>query len=168
MKMSKLKLTGIVGSLITASYIGFSIMEADRKYERLFEEGKREIVGTVLGESYATVLSLDSEGNEVKYTEKTVKFDNLYVLKIRTDEGKIMAISIFDEDDFRNIEARIPITKESLDDKINVGDRISFPAGNMKHSDLFFNSTDRKYLNETYFTPQVRAGNKRADRIRVL
>lgn len=159
-----------VGIAVGAYFAGSSMLEEDRKYERLFEEGKRPIVGTVLEESYQNTLSPVPEKHisglvSQAYSNETVKLESKYTLKIQTDDGRILGVSIIDGDDSWD---GTPVKKESIDAIINKGTRISFPAGNMRHGNWLEGSTHREYPNETHFTPETQAGNKRADRIKVL
>ncbi|MFH1801397.1 MAG: hypothetical protein ABH804_01015 [archaeon] len=169
----------VIGGLVSlgiatgAYFAGSSMINADRKYERLFEEGKRQIVGTVLAESYQNTLSPVPNWNGLmSYSNETVKLESKYVLKVQTDDGRIIGVSVIDGDEFGKGKAYgkpgIPIKKEALDAIIGEGTRISFPSGNMRHGNWFGGSANRDYPNETYFTPETQAGNKRADRIRIL
>ena len=84
-----------------------------------------------------------------------------YTLKIQTNDGRILGVSIIDGDG----SLGTPVKKESIDAIIGKGTSISFPTGNMKHGNWF--SRLKHYPNETHFTPETQAGNKRADRIKV-
>jgi len=149
--------------IVAGAYLGIS--SVDRKYERLFEEGKRPIVGTVLEESYQNTLSPVPNWNGfVSYSNETVKLESKYTLKIQTDDCKIIGVSVIDGDG----RYGTPVKKESIDAIIEKGTRISFPAGNMRHGNWFDGASHRDYPNETHFTPETQAGNKRADRIKVL
>ncbi|MFH1452296.1 MAG: hypothetical protein ABIF88_03930 [archaeon] len=155
---------GLVVLGITAGVAYWGISPASNRYEKLFEEGKRPIVGTVLEEVYQNTLSpVPSRNGFVSYSNETVKLESKYTLKIQTDDGRILGVSVIDVD---GKDDDIPIKKESLDVIIEKGSKISFPAGNMR--DRYYFSEHKKYSNETYFTPETRAGNKRADRITVL
>lgn len=170
----------VIGGLVSlgiatgAYFAGSSMLDADRKYERLFEEGKRPIVGTVLSESYQNTLSpVPNWDGLMSYSNETVKLESKYVLKVRTDDGRIIGVSVIDGDEFgKNSNEQsnigIPVKKEALDAIIEEGTRISFPSGNMRHGNWFVGSANRDYPNETYFNPETQAGNKRADRIKVL
>jgi hypothetical protein len=157
-------ISGVVAlGIVAGAYLGISPI--DRKYERLFEEGKRPIVGTVLEEGYQNTLSPVPNWNGlVSYSNETVKLESKYTLKIQTDDGRIIGVSVIDGDD----RYGIPVKKEALDAIIEEGTRISFPSGNMRHGNFFVGLANRDYPNETYFTPETQAGNKRADRIRIL
>jgi hypothetical protein len=165
---------GVVAlGIATVVYLaGSSMINANRKYERLFEEGKRPIVGTVLAESYQNTLSpVPNWDGLMSYSNETVKLDSKYVLKLQTDDGRIIGVSVIDGNEFgkyRQGNVGRPVMKEALDAIIKEGTRISFPSGNMRHGNFFVGLANRDYPNETYFTPETQAGNKRADRIKVL
>ena len=158
----------VIGGLVVLGITAgayFGISPIDRKYERLFEEGKRPIVGTVLKESHQNTLSsVPSWDGLMSYSNETVKLESKYTLKVQTDDGKILGVSVIDGDD----KYGTPVKKESLDVIIEKGMRVSFPSGNMRHGNWFVGSAHRDYPNESYFTPETQAGNKRADRIKVL
>ncbi len=166
-------IVGVIASGIAiGSYLGIS--SVDRKYERLFEEGKRPIVGTVLKESYQNTLSpVPTWNGAMSYSNETVKLESKYTLKIQTDDGKIIGVSVIDSDGRYGATL---VKKEALDAIISsveeVGidnaSRISFPSGNWMHGNWFSRTRARNYPNETYFKPETQAGNKRADRIKVL
>ena len=153
----------VIGGLVSLGVVAGSyllISPFDKKYERLFEEGKRQIVGTVLEKNYQNTLSPVSKWNGlVSYSNETVKLESKYTLKIQTDDGRIIGVSVLDG---------CGVKKESIDAIIDKGARISFPAGNMRQGNWFASGGHRDYPNETYFTPETQAGNKRADRIKVL
>jgi|SRR3989338_6414040 len=154
----------VVLGIASGAYLGIS--PVDRKYEKLFEEGKRPIVGIVLEESYQNTLSpVPKWDGLVSYSNETVKLESRYTLKIQTDDGRIIGVSVIDGDDSWD---GTPVKKESIDAIIEKGTKISFPAGNMRHGNWFAGAGHRDYPNETYFTPETQAGNKRADRIKVL
>jgi len=138
-----------ITTLTTAAIWGYllipDLLEANRRYEGLFEESNKPIVGTVLTET---------------------RGDGVYSLKIKTDKGKILGVSILDGID--DGSGGYPIRKEALDEIVDVGMRICFPKGNMRHGNLYVGAAYRTYQNETNFTLETHAGNKRADRITVL
>lgn len=129
---------GFVAISIGAEGVNSIIQSFDRnsrKYERPLKESERPVVGTVLEKSYK----------------------NTYTLKVQTDDGKIIGVSVIDGDYLgKNSSKRSNVgtlaKEKSLDAIIEKGTRISFPAGNM-----WYSIKDPK---ETYFT--------RADRIKVL
>lgn len=150
----------------------------------------KPITGTVLSEKYENTLSsvleyhkekqtsgLVSQSNAIAHSNETVKVDSKYTLKVKTDDGKILGVSVVDGGD---------VTKESLDAIVNQGSRISFPRGNIKSGSIREDYIQRREnsprfeaikirnqvhldaYEETYFRPNTQAGTKRADRIRVL
>ena len=146
-------------ALTTASAMG--LVYDSRHVERSFAESERPIVGTVLAESYQNTLSPVPKWNGfVSYSNETVKLDSKYTLKIQTDDGRILGISVIDGYD---------VKKESLDAIIEPGSRISFPTGNMRTGNAWGSGPgNRYYPRETNFTPETQAGSKRADRIKVV
>jgi len=123
------------------------------------------IVGTVLDDIYENTLTSVPEKHidgmlSQAYSNETVKAESKYTLKVKTDDGRIIGVSVIDGDDFK---------KESLDAIVNQGSRISFPAGNWSPVDA--GSLDKKYhelKGETYFGSDSQIGTKRANRITVL
>ena len=170
----------IIGGIVATGFVAYlGISSLDRKYERLFEESKRPIVGTVLERNYQNVLSPVAEKHidgfvSQAYSNETVKIESNLPLKIQTDDGRILGVSIIDGK--YHSQGGVSVKKESINAIIDSAEkvgmenasRISFPAGNMRHGNWLVGKTNRKYPNETYFTPETQAGNKRADRIRVL
>lgn len=114
-----------------------------------FRESQKPITATVLSQAYQSA----HQNKNSKYT-----------LKLRTDDGRIIGLSI--------VDAHAPsVSKESLDAIIDDGSRISFPMGNYRSADFTTLSNgggSRHFTEETYFTPETQAGNKRADRVTVL
>jgi hypothetical protein len=137
-------------------YLGMIKINYDLAEE--FQKSNQPIVGTVLSERYSTILTSNPEFRGlVSYSNETVRLGSIYTLKIRTDDGKILGVSIIDGG---------TVKKESLDAIIDEGTRISFPAGNWKSPS--WSKYERIVEGETYFTPDTRAGTKRADRIKVF
>ena len=178
MKLKHKILGGLVSlGIATGLYLGIS--SEDKEYERLFEESKRPIVGIVLEENYQNTLSPVPEKHinglvSQAYSNETVRLESKYTLKIQTDDGRILGVSIVDGR--YNFYGGVSVKKESIDAIIDSAEevgmdnasRISFPAGNRRHGNWFGGGEDRIYPNETYFTPETQAGNKRADRIKVF
>jgi len=143
-------------------------------------ESDKPIIGTVLKAWYERVLSQVpkqySGGPFVScVSNETVKLDSKYTLRVETDEGRVLGISVIDFCDH---------TKESLailiDSAEEVGlekaTKVSFPQGNLHHwryvDHLLFRGKreihqSRDY-EETYFQAYTQFGTKRADRIRIL
>lgn len=175
----KNKVIGVLVSLgiVASGYLGIS--SVDRKYEKLFEESNRPVVGIVLEKNYQNTLSPVPEKHidglvSQAYSNETVKLESKLPLKIQTDDGKIIGVSIIDGK--YHPYGGIAVKKEPIDIILNSAEevgmknasRISFPAGNIRHGNWLVGETSRNYPNETYFTPETQAGNKRADRIKVL
>lgn len=149
----------IIGGLIASGITGgaLRILYIDKQFKKFFEYSEKPIVGTVLEESYQNTLLPVPNWNEIVSCSS-------YTLKIQTDDSRIIGVSVIDGDD---LEGR-PVKKESLDAIIEKGTRISFPCGNVRHGYLLHGTAHRYYSNETFFTPETQAGNKRADRIKVM
>jgi hypothetical protein len=163
-----------LGVGVGSYFVGVGALDADKKYEKLFQDSQRTIVGTVLKETYQDTLSpVPSQDGLVSYSNETVKLESKYTLKLQTDDGRILGVSIIDGDDSHG---GIPTKKESIDVLIEGAEevglekatKISFPAGNLRHGNWYTGSENRYYPDETYFTPETQAGNKRADRIKIL
>jgi len=135
----------------------------------LAEEWKKRqvpIVGIVLEESYENTLSpVDRWNGLVSYSNETVKLDSKYTLKIKTDDGRVLGVSVIDSKGSRSEGA---VTKESLDALVNVGSIVTFPLGNWKSASWIGDKRVVRYPSETNFTQDVQKGTKRADRIKVL
>lgn len=84
-----------------------------------------------------------------------------YILKVHTDDGRDLFISVADSP---------RMSKSGLDLMVNKGSKISFVEGNLQmQSDLIGPTYAARILNETDFSrPGTHYGRKRADRIRVL
>ena len=149
---------GVIGGII------ISLQCTTEELKRAYEEGNRIISGKVLEERYENTLSSVPE-KEIRglishaYSSETVKLDSKYTLRVQTDDGRILGVSIVDAPDVR---------KESLDILINAEKqtRISFYEGNLVKTENNIHGYE-VLDNETYFTPETQFGNKRADRIRL-
>ena len=131
-----------------------------------FAKRSQPIVGTVLEEGYQNTLTPNPEWNGlVSYSNETVKLESKYTLKIKTEDGRILGVSIIDSSGTRNEGA---VKKESLDALIDVGSRISFSSGNWKSDSWTGHERVVRDPTETNFTPDTQYGTKRADRIRIL
>ena len=149
-------ITGAVALAIGVGYFGIGRINDSLADE--FQKRSQPIVGTVLAEGYKNTLTSNPEFNGlVSYSNETVKLESKYTLKIRTDDGRILSVSIVDGGN---------VKKESLDAIIDEGMRVSFPAGNWKSPSWV--ASLRVAKRETYFTPETQVGTKRADRITVL
>jgi len=142
----------IGGAVALAIGVG-GYLSNDFQNER-YARSHEPITGTVLTEQYKNQLSPNPEFNGlVSYSNEPVKLDSRYTLKIKTDEGKILGVSIIDGGN---------VKKESLDALIGEGTRISFPRGRVP-------GPWRPYLDEeTLFEEDTQVGTKRADRITIL
>ena len=83
-------------------------------------------------------------------------------LKVRTDDGRIIGVSIIDSEPYGNA------TKESLDALIEEGTRISFPRGNMRAKRFYVGSRHNYDKRETSFQDDTQMVTKRAYRVQVL
>jgi len=158
-----------LAALSTAAvlYVGIgSAVDSNRlDNSRMLEDSNRPITGTVLEEVYERNLSpVPASGGIVSYSNETVKLDSTYSLKVRSDDGKLLGVSVIDNND--NIKYSRNPDIEGLDRIVGVGTRIQFPRGNINEIS-FMKGVDR-ISNETYFHPDTQIGNKRADRITVL
>lgn len=159
-----MKLKGKIASFATISLavlagIKFNnhLNDLDKKAIEMLNKSSEPIVATVLSESYENELSPVKKWNGlVSYSNETVKLDSKYSLKIVTNEGDTLGLSVIDGGN---------IKKESLDMIISEGSRISFPKGNLRDIGYRLPSKDS---GETYFTPETQVGTKRADRIKIL
>ena len=127
-----------------------------KKNEELFRESQRPIYGIVTEEKYENYTG--EAKREFAFSGRRVKYSlpvsaSRYTLKVRLDNEEELAVSVFDSEDTK---------KESLDMLINPGSRISFPRGNLRWRGDHFGVEG-----ETYFTPEIKIGSKRADRIKV-
>lgn len=116
-------------------------------------------MGEVLEEKYIEARNLLKNpkfSGIVSYSNETVKLgDSKYILKIKTDEGKIISVSVIDSGDGQ---------KEALERLIEEGSRVSFPRGNF-YGSPWMRKVD---LRQTYFHEGTQTGIKRAGWISVL
>ena len=121
------------------------------------------IVGIVLAESYQNTLVSNPKVNRlISYSNETVKLDSKYTLKIKTEDGRTIGVSII------NSEPYGTATKESLDALVEEGTRISFPRGNMRAKNFFVGASHNYDNRETSFQDDTQMGTKRAYRVKVL
>jgi len=138
----------------------------DNEWQRVYEQGQSRITGTVLQEVYENTLSSVPErhiGGLVSqaYSNETIKLDSKYTLKLQTDDGKLIGLSIIDG--ARTKKEGLDILIQSAEEVgIENATRISFPIGN-----LYKSRRNGRLQGETYFTPETQFGNKRAGRIRI-
>jgi|TARA_Y100000296_G_C4999682_1_gene169544 hypothetical protein len=155
----------IAGAVALAIGVG-SYLGINARSQNLAEDFARQnepIVGTVLAESYKNTLVPNPERNGlVSYSNETVKLEPKYTLKVRTDDGRTIGVSII------NSEPYGTATKESLDALIDEGTRISFPRGNMRATNFFVGSGHNYDKRETSFQDDTQMGTKRAYRVQVL
>jgi hypothetical protein len=136
-----------------------SIKEKAKDLFNKWNESQKPIVGTVLSEQYENALARVPEHNGIfSQSNETVKLESEYSLKIKTDDGRIIGLSVIDGDS---------VKKEALDRIIDEGSRVSFPQGSVSRPNHLYGYVFHD-LSETYFTPTTQAGTKRADRITVL
>jgi len=154
--------TGAVALAIgVGSYLG--INARNQHLEEDWARLNKQIVGTVLAEGYQNKLSPNPEWNGfVSYSNETVKLDSKYTLKVRTDDGRIIGVSVIDSGPYGTA------TKESLDALIKEGTRISFPRGNMRAKFFLWGAAHNYDKRETSFRAKTQIGTKRASRIRIL
>jgi len=125
-----------------------------------FAESNIPITGTVLEEVHNNNLNSVPEYNGlVSHSNETVSLDSDYTLKIQTDDGRVLGVSVIDGKE-------TPAKKESLDVLIEEGSRVSFPQGNIVPG--YHRNTTTELRDETYFTAKTQFGNKCADRITIL
>lgn len=125
-----------------------------KEYERM----SGNIQGTVIKEEYTPcIIQSNSNPKSTKLNSKdTLRIDSKYTLKIKTEEGDTLAVSVVDG----------PSTKkESLDALVNVGSIISFPKTSLvKWGSLRY----ERLTNEDTFFDYTTHGSKRANRIKLL
>jgi hypothetical protein len=124
-------------------------------YKTYSGEEQRTATSSGLGVSVpisgdASKMGLVGVGGSTRYSVPVVKSE--YNLRVKTDEGRDLVISIFDSES---------VKKESLDMLISPGTKISFPTGNRG---VYSFERDK----ETDFSSGARVGSKRADRIKIL
>lgn len=154
---SKLVGLGICGSVLFGGWIGINGVREDMRkdYEKSRELITGEVVEEVYLESWSLLKSPERDGF-VSYSGETVKLgDTKYILKIRTDSGNIIAVSVIDYGDGE---------KEALERIVETGSRVVFQRGNL-FSGPYLAMTDEK---QTYFYERTRVGTKRAGWIHVL
>jgi hypothetical protein len=155
----------IAGAVALAIGVGgyFGIGARNTNLAEDFAKQNRPIVGTVLAESYQNTLVPNPKFDGlVSYSNETVKLEPKYTLKVRTDDGRTIGVSII------NSEPYGTATKESLDALIEEGTRISFPRGNMRATNFFMGSAHNYDERETSFQDDTQMGTKRAYRVQVL
>jgi hypothetical protein len=77
------------------------IQRQRQEYKRLYHKSQEPIIGTVLEESYENNLSSVPEKKidgllSQAYSNETVKLDSKYTLRVKTDDKRILGISIID------------------------------------------------------------------------
>jgi len=136
-----------------------------------FAKQNKLITGTVLTESYQNTLVPNPKYNGVvSYSNETVKLDYKYTLKIKTDDERIIGVSIINSYPYG------AATKESLDVLIESAEevgidnasRISFPRGNMRAKNFLSGSAHNYDKKETSFQENIQMVTKRAYRVKVL
>ena len=147
------------------SYLGIGARNTNLAED--FVKQNKPIVGTVLAESYKNQLSSVPEYHSSgllseAHSNETVKLDSKYTLRVRTDDGRTIGVSII------NSEPYGTATKESLDALIEEGTRISFPRGNMRATNFFMGAAHNYDKKETSFQDDTQMGTKRAYRVKVL
>ena len=146
---------------LVASYFGITSRNAHLTED--WAKHNEPIVGTVLTESYQNSLVPNPEWDGLlSKSIETVKLDSKYTLKVKTDEGGVISVSILDSGVYGTA------TKESLDALIEDGTRISFPRGNMRAKSLIVGSRHNYDERETNFQNNTQMGTKPAYRITVL
>lgn len=161
----KSKIIGTIAGLSLSSVLGFGLYGLHQNCQRnsqeameRFRDGQVPIIAEVLTESYENHLSPVKKWNGAfSYSNPTVKLDSKYTLKCKTKSGHHFGLSVVDGGS---------VTKESLDQLIDVGSRIYFPRGNFSQEPN--GPWLPEYREETCFKQDTQAGSKRADRIRVL
>jgi len=154
---------GIVGALTVG---GWSKLDSyDGKLKERYAQSCRPIVGEVIEEKYInprTLLKNPEYDGLVSHSNETVKLGrSIYILKIKTDGGKLISVSVMDNGDGK---------KEALDQLIEVGSRVSFPRGNLLGGpwESFFPNGDGVDEAQTYFHERTQVGTRRAGWISVL
>jgi len=133
--MKKKKCIAIARSLALGAVGYFLAREYKNDYHRKWYESERRIVGTVLDSTYT---------------------NNTYSLRLLTEDGKILGLSVIDGSS---------VKKEALEKIVTEGSVVSFPVGNYIGWKLFWGQIDR---NETYFNENTEIGTKRADRLEII
>ncbi len=164
-------LKGIITGIVAISLIGGAIegirSSINNRYVRdlrAYGASQELIMGTVLGESYENRLVPVPEKHisglvSQAYSNPTVKIKSSYTLRVRTEDGRVMGISVIDGEG---------IKKEALDQIVGEGSKISFPTGNIVTKPKYGGDPLKTDTQETYVGPDAQTATKRAHRIRVL
>lgn len=157
----------IIGGIIAAGILAggiyfenqYSRNKSRAKYLEKWNESQKPIVATVLSESYENTLSpVEKWSGFVSHSNPTVKLDSKYSLRIKTEDGRVLGLSIIDGGTAK---------KEGLDQIIEKGSIISFPTGNVVPHPFYLKGAAQDY-EETWFKPETQVGTKMAHRITVL
>ena len=151
-KQSKIwsKTKNVITGLILASIgvvSGNYLYSAEQKLRKEYNSGT--ITGVVLGEHYIR--------EHCKESEPATK--SMYIIKIKTPNGKLMAITV---EDGREVK------KEDLETIIEEGSVIAFPKGNVEK--YLYGFHEYKTIPEKtslYRNPNLQSGTKIADRITI-
>jgi len=135
-----------------------------------FRAGEQRIEATVLSRLYENKLKHVPEkyinwGISQAFSNETVTLESSLRYKIRTDNERIMGLSVIDgESEKKEALDLLILTEEEVGPK--EASRISFPVGNLKEptSGLI----TQLYNKETYINPNTQVATKMADRITVL
>lgn len=162
----------IMGGILSGLGILFyslhqSSIKNEEERERAYQQSQEQIRGEVIEERYENTLESVPEKHmsgflSQAYSNETVKVESTYTLRVRTDDGRELGVSVFDGPNAK---------KESLDVLLDEGSRISFPRGNLEK--YKYHASDKRIRqgpihNEKWFTPSTKFGNKRADRITLI
>lgn len=139
---NNLLLAGGMVLLTIMGYLGYEYKIRSENKEML-ESSNRPI--------YATVL-------EKKYVPENNNSPSSYSLKVMADK-RTLEINIIDSKYEK---------KESLENRIEPGTKISFPRGNLKIDGYrLYECKGNNEIHETYFKEGITLGYKRADRIKI-
>jgi len=152
-------------TIAVGSYLGINARKVH--LAEIFVKMNEPIVGTVLEERYQNILLPVPESHKgviigKSHSNETVKLESQYTLRLRTDDGKVLGVSVIDS------EPCGAVTKESLEILIEEGTRISFPRGNMRIPYFFVDASRNYDREETPFQDDTQVGTKKADRITIL
>ena len=166
MKAKNIAIATSIGlAAISAVYGIVKLVQADyARNQAMLDTSNTPITATVLAEQYANrLVAVEKWDGLVSYSNPTTTLDSKYTLKLQTDDGRIIGLTI---KDFRDV------TKESLDILIQGAEevglekatRIQFPQGNLKGHKGYI----ERFFGETDFKTKSHSGTKYAHRIKIL
>lgn len=143
--------------VLAAAIFGICTFTGNQERDRSKTFNQQPVYAEVLEEKYTSPLENATRDTPTIFGTGS---RSRYILKVRTNEGKIIGLSIFDGSTH---------TKESLDAIISAGSRISFPPGNVTYDRKLEGWKDphETIFDETNMTLETSVVTKRADRITV-